>query len=120
MIFQFFVGRFVFGGPFSCINLPIEKKNAREIVEYIVKNPAANEVVEETYCNIRGYFPEADFRLEVYRDPGGGMNSKLALYIQTEDEPEEALDKLDQFDQNFWIDRMDSYDPYLQVYLEYR
>jgi hypothetical protein len=48
------------------------------------------------------------------------MNSKLALYIQTEDEPEEALDKLDQFDQNFWIDRMDSYDPYLQVYLEYR
>lgn len=118
-IAQVVVDRFLTGDTFSCLQLPVKMTEPYEIAEYLSKHPEANDVLETTFAEVQRFFSNEDFRLEIDQNPAEEVDSKLALYIETRKDPEEALSCLDLFDQNFWLNHINVYDQYLSVHLEY-
>jgi len=54
----------------------------------------------EAYSRIRNFFPSEILFLEVATDPDEIGDKQLVIYICTDLSPQEAIDKLDQLDDN--------------------
>jgi hypothetical protein len=58
----------------------------------------------EAYDNIEAFFPSAELILEVVTDPEAKRDKELVVFIHTSLTPDEALDKLERLDRNWWLD----------------
>jgi len=58
----------------------------------------------EAYGKIREYFPSAKLILEVVADPEADKEKELVIFIRTNLPPDEALDRLELLDRNWWLD----------------
>ena len=79
------------------------------------------DVVFESFSEISKYFQEHTPRLSMVYDPENSdpSSSELAVNIQTSLEPLEALQKLDEFDENWWLDNVAEVDGAICFRLEY-
>ena len=93
--------------------------NFLAIEQYLDQNTFLCNVVFEVETAIRKYFSEENLRLELYKDPEGEMSDELAIYILTRKEPHIALDKLEEFDCEYWIEKANQWDNFISVNLEY-
>ncbi|MBD2388103.1 hypothetical protein [Cylindrospermum sp. FACHB-282] len=72
---------------------------------FLHKHSTLIDVLLEAHPQIRKYFPLEKLRLKLYVDPESPQWEKLVLSIcATPESVDEALNKLDEFDQEWWID----------------
>lgn len=75
-----------------------------EIRSWIERYPGSKRVLLLIPRVAQKYFPAADFRLEVRTDPEGIDDQRLGVYIRTELDPAEAVERLTKLDAA-WGDR---------------
>lgn len=74
-----------------------------EVLEFLEKHPFLVPLLLEAPARIRQYFPDSPLFLQYVPDPESD-DEKLVAYIATNLAPEEAIDTLEQFDDNWWVD----------------
>jgi hypothetical protein len=76
-----------------------------EISEYIDALPFLVPLLVEAYDKIGEYFgPQPEVILEVVTDPEAIDDRQLVAFIQTGLDPTEVLNRLDRFDEGWWLD----------------
>lgn len=79
----------------------------RAIRSWLEHYPGARQILLLLPSTIRAYFPAPDLRLEVRTDPETD-EQRLGIYIQTDLDPEEAIECFTAFDST-WGDRLHSF-----------
>ncbi len=75
----------------------------QEVAAYLKKHRFLIPILTEAYPVIQRYFgPDAPVRIEVSTDPEEGYQ-ELVAWIQTHLPPEKAVDALDRFDWEWWL-----------------
>jgi hypothetical protein len=64
-------------------------------------------LLNEAYQELRKYFPSEDLKLELVSDPEIAGDQQLFVYIFTALLVTDALNKFDEFDEQWWLDRID-------------
>lgn len=75
-----------------------------EVSEFLRDNHFLISLLVEAYDNIEAFFPSAELILEVVTDPEAKRDKELVVFIHTSLTPDEALDKLERLDRNWWLD----------------
>nr|QNO49447.1 hypothetical protein OCBBGKCP_00004 [Methanosarcinales archaeon ANME-2c ERB4]QNT35661.1 hypothetical protein GNCGGNMO_00023 [uncultured Methanosarcinales archaeon] len=79
-------------------------RNRSEVVGFAVNNSFLLQPLHEAYKQIRNYFGEsAQAVLEVVADPEFFEDQELVIFIRTDLSPDEALEKLEQIDDKWWL-----------------
>lgn len=90
-----------------------------EISEFLGDNVYLIPQVVEAHEKIIEYFPTADLVLEVVADPEAPDEKELVIFIHTNLTPDEALDRLEMFDRNWWLDASLDTGGKLCIHVEY-
>lgn len=81
-----------------------EFKDRNTVVSFLRENPLLVDLLFETRQKISHYFgPETRSALEVFTDPDDGDDHRLFALILTTFPSDEALSRLEQLDQEWWI-----------------
>jgi hypothetical protein len=64
-------------------------------------------LINEAYQELRKYFSSEDLKLELVTDPEIAEEQQLFVYILTSLSVTDALQKFDEFDQQWWLARID-------------
>jgi hypothetical protein len=92
-----------------------------EVKEFLAAHPFLEPLLVEAYDKIGDYFgPQPDVVLEVVTDPEAIDDRELFVFIRTNLPPEEALDRLDRLDQEWWLDAADQADGKLCIHVEFK
>ena len=75
-----------------------------EVSDFLSDNVYLVPLLVEAYGKIREYFPSAKLILEVVADPEANKEKELVIFIRTNLPPDEALDRLELLDRNWWLD----------------
>lgn len=94
-------------------------KTAADVYDFVGSNPHLLPLLMEAYSRIRNYFPSEILLLEVVTDPEEIGYKQLVVYICTDLSPQDAIDKLDQLDDNWWLNVSDASDSKLLIQVEY-
>ena len=80
-------------------------RNKYEVMDFAVNNSFLLQPLHEVCEYIRNYFREsAQAVLEVVTDPEFAEDQELVIFIHTDLSPEEAFEKLEQIDDEWWLD----------------
>lgn len=93
-------------------------RNPPEVSEFLSSNIFLIPLIEEAYRKIREYFPQTELILEVLYDPEAD-NKELVIFIHTNLPPDEALNKLEQLDKNWWLDASLEAEGRLCIHMEF-
>lgn len=85
-------------------------KNKEKVLNFINQHPSLMPLLIEAPGKIVKYFADTPLSLEVQFDPEIADLITLLVWIETKLEPEEALAKLDQLDEEWWLDASDPLD----------
>lgn len=95
-------------------------RNQEEVLKFLQEHPFLVELLLEAYSHIKEHF---GFRtpvfLEVVHDPEIINDSQLVAFIQTDLDPIRALEKLDRFDKDWWVEASRRGEGKLCIHLEY-
>ena len=94
-------------------------KTAADVYDFIGYNPYLLPLLMEAYHRIRNCFPSEILFLEVVTDPDEIGDKQLVIYICTDLSPRDAIDKLDQLDDNWWLNASDASDSKLLIQVVY-
>ena len=86
--------------------------NLKEISDYIVINTEVVDILEEAFVFLKRYFGNKfkKLTLRLVHDPEIINEKYLVVDISTKLSPLEALKKLDNFDENWWLDKVEEFD----------
>ena len=91
-----------------------------EVAEFLGENPFLVPVLFEAYPEIEKYFGRtAPVFLEVVTDPEAADDRELYALIGTRLSPEEALERLGQFDKDWWLRTLDRAQCKLCIHIEF-
>jgi len=80
-------------------------RNQSEVIRFAVDNSFLLQTLHEAYKQIRNYFGESvQAVLEVVADPEFFEDQELVIFIRTDFSPDEAFEKLEQIDDEWWLD----------------
>ena len=80
-------------------------RNRSEVMGFAVNNSFLLQPLHEAYNQIRNYFGESvQAVLEVVADPEFFEDQELVIFIRTDLSPDEAFEKLEQMDDEWWLD----------------
>jgi hypothetical protein len=74
------------------------------VLHYLEQNTNLIPVLNSAPEQIKNYFPEATLTLEISLDPEEPELDELVLWISSNEEVEKALDKLQELDENWWLE----------------
>lgn len=88
---------------------PVERlylfRGRSEIEKFLINYPFLVSFLQEAYGQIKTYFGEsAQLILEVITDPEIAGAQELTIFIRTNLSSDEALQKLEQLDEGWWLD----------------
>ena len=78
--------------------------NRDTISEFLVDRTFLAQLLLELPEKIPVCFPDSQLSLEIWNDPEIEDNAKLLALIRTKLDPEEALDVMESFDREWWIE----------------
>ena len=79
-------------------------RNRSEVVGFAVNNSFLLQPLHEAYEQIRNYFGESvQAVLEVVADPEFFEDQELVIFIRTDLSPDEAFEKMEQIDDEWWL-----------------
>ena len=82
-----------------------EFRNSSAVKEFIRKNEYLTELLLEAHHRIREYFgPDVSAALDVIREPDAKNGGHLFVLILTTLPPKEAVPRLEELDQGWWLD----------------
>jgi len=95
-------------------------RNMDDVCDFLEDNNELISIVAKAQNKIREFFQSEDLFLDVVTYPGSTYEKQLVINISTELSPCEAIDKLDMFDEIWWIDASENYDAKLCIQVEYK
>jgi len=95
-------------------------RNQTEVVRFIESNLPHLSVLESLPTMAQDHFPGCGLALEVVVDPETTDSRQLVVYISTSLSPEEAVERLDRFDHDWWLDKLQLTAGKLGINLEFR
>lgn len=90
-----------------------------EVLKFLERDQFLAPFLIEAYSKIRQYFPNSRVFLEVDTDPEERNSQQLVAFIATKFSPDEALCRLKQFDEDWWLDALDQAQTKLCINLEF-
>lgn len=90
-----------------------------EVMPFLERYPFLTSLLLEAYSKVKEYFPDSQAFLEIVGDPEETDDDQLVLFIATNSDPDEALERLDQFDENWWLDALDRAQGKLGISVEF-
>lgn len=101
------------------LNSKYTLKTAKDVYDFMASNPHFLTLLMEAYGRIRYYFPSEILLLDAVTDPDEIENKQLVIYICTDLSPQDAIDKLDQLDDNWLLNATDLSGCKLLIQVEY-
>ncbi len=95
-------------------------RNSGDVYDFLGDKRQIVGLVAEARYKIREYFPHEELFLDIITYPDSIGENKLVINISTKLSPDEAISKLDMFDENWWIDASECYDTELCIQVEYK
>lgn len=95
-------------------------KERLEVLDFINLHPFLAPLLFEVVGRIAQFFPEPQLSLEVVSDFEFPDSSQLVLSIETTLSPDEALKRLDSFDDDWWLDTAREAEGRLCIDVEFR
>jgi hypothetical protein len=91
-----------------------------EVQRFLEEYPVLAPLLLEAYGKIGSYFgPYPEVALEVVTDPEAADDRQLFAFIGTCLSPDEALDRLEQFDKSWWLSALDRAEGNLCIHVEF-
>jgi len=78
-------------------------RNRKSVLSFLESHPLLVSLLIEAHQRIGGYFPHSRLVLEAMADPEYPADSELVIYVQTDTNPEEAFERLQQLDDDWWL-----------------
>jgi hypothetical protein len=75
----------------------------KQILTFLEQNPYLVNLLLEGYAFIRPYFPDSRISLELNRDPDAEENDELVVFVSTTLEVDDALRRLEAFEELWWL-----------------
>lgn len=94
-------------------------KNKDELLWFIHKHETITSLVLEAFDEIQKYFTTEVIELKVELDPDTNESQSLSAYILTSISAKEALKRLDDFDEEWFLDNLDRTDGLFNFYLKF-
>ncbi len=91
-----------------------------DVLGFLERYPFLIPLLLEAYGKIGEYFPYSQVFLEVVTDPEATNDYQLVLFIATNLDPDEADDRFERFDEDWWLDALDRAQGMLCINLEFR
>lgn len=91
-----------------------------EVLWFLERYPFLVSLLLEAYGKIGDYFPYSQMFLEVVTDPEAINDHQLVIFIATNFDPDEADDRFERFDEDWWLDALDWAQGMLCINLEFR
>ncbi len=91
-----------------------------EVLGFLEKYPFLAPLLLEAYDRIRTYFPDSLIFLEVVADPEANGDYQLVASVAVDLDPDEALENLEQFDEDWWLDALDRAQGMLCIDVEFQ
>ena len=104
LIEKVFVGLEYLHRELTLLNRIYTFRKPPEVSDFLSDNVYLVPLLVEAYGKIREYFPSAKLILEVVADPEADKEKELVIFIRTNLPPDEALDRLELLDRNWWLD----------------
>ena len=95
-------------------------RNSEDAYDFLGDNRQIVGLVAEARYKIREYFPYEELFLDIITYPDSIGETKLVINISTTLSSDEAISKLDLFDENWWIDASEGYGTELCIQVEYK
>lgn len=106
-------------GHTKALNDIFKFKNREDINMFLGNNPGIKPFLIKISENVFNFFPNHSLSLEFIPDYDSDIQPQLAVMIETRLSVDEALNKLDDFDENWWLDIDSSDKEKVFVALEY-
>lgn len=78
----------------------------KTILAFLEHYPFLVPLLIEASFQVAKFFPSFEGFLEVHTDPEDSTNRQIVLSIRTNLSPKDALARLDQFDEQWWLDEI--------------
>lgn len=105
---------------FSKISKFYTIENILDVNRFLENHANLIDVMLEAYPQIRKYFPTEKLRLKLYIDPESSEWEYLIISICVSSESvDEALNQLEEFDENWWIDASSGVAVNLCIHLDF-
>ncbi|MDI6792306.1 MAG: hypothetical protein QME81_05485 [bacterium] len=91
-----------------------------EVLWFLERYPFLGSLLLEASGKIGSYFPDSQLFLEVFTDPETINNYQLVISIATNLAPNEAVERLEWFDEDWWLDALDRAQEKLCINVEFR
>jgi hypothetical protein len=88
-------------------------------IDFLQEHQELVALLNESYKEIRKYFPSEDLKLELVSDREIAEDRQLFVYINTSLSVTDALKKLDEFDKKWWLERIDRANGLLNFNLQF-
>lgn len=95
-------------------------REREEVLWFLESYPFLASLLLEAYDNIGNYFPYTQVFLEVVSDPEATNDYQLVSSIATNLDPGEVIDRLEQFDEDWWLDALDRAQGKLCINVEFQ
>lgn len=95
-------------------------REREEVLWFLESYPFLVSLLLEAYDNIGNYFPYTQVFLEVVTDPEAINDYQLVSSIATNLGPDEVIDRLERFDEDWWLDALDQAQGKLCINVEFR
>ena len=119
LIEKVFVGLEYLHRELTLLNRIYTFRKPSEVSDFLSDNVYLIPLLVEAYGKIREYFPSAKLILEVVADPEADKEKELVIFICTNLPPDEALDRLELLDRNWWLDASLDSDEKLCIHVEF-
>lgn len=95
-------------------------RNDDAVRTFLMEEPSAAKLLSEAYERIREYFPASEIFIEVIADPEASGEKELVVSIVTDMSPREAIERLDAFDDDWWLEASDISKADICIKVEYK
>jgi len=95
-------------------------REREEVLWFLESYPFLASLLLEAYDNIGNYFPHTQVFLEVVSDPEATNDYQLVSSIATNLDPDEVIDTLEEFDEDWWLDALDRAQGKLCINVEFQ
>lgn len=95
-------------------------RNREKVLELIDGNAFLVPLLAEAYSAITKCFPHVQLFLSTFSDPEGLDEERLVIFIASNFTPEETLKKLDQLDDDWWLEALDRTYGKLSINVEFQ
>ena len=95
-------------------------RRPKEVSQFVDTHPFLVSLLVEAHGKIAQHFgPSPEVILEVVTDPEASGDRELVAFIRTNLPPEEALDQLERFDEDWWLEASHNAQGNLCIHLEF-